>query len=114
MKKTLLALSTAVLVAGTVLAPAASYAAEAPKYYLLTDCSKVANPEECRASKVLPGMILGGFFGLMTGGIAFVAAGGAIAAGSTATILGTTVGVETALAGGAVTGALATGLLTQQ
>ena len=56
-------------------------------------------------------MVVGGFLGLVTGGVAFWGAGGALALGETAIILGTTVGIETALVGGTVTGALAGGVL---
>lgn len=107
MKKIALALTALALMAG----PMVSTAQAAEKYYLLTDCTKVEDPAACRAAKVLPGMVVGGFLGLVTGGIAFWGAGGALAAGSTATILGTTVGIETALVGGAATGALTGGVL---
>lgn len=110
MKNIALALATVALMAG----PMTSSAFADEKYYLLTDCRTVEDPAECRAAKVVPAMLVGGFFGLMTGGIAFVTAGGTIAAGSTAAILGTTVGVETALVGGAVVGGLTSGLLAGQ
>jgi hypothetical protein len=106
MKNILIALAAVSLMAG----PMVSSAQAEEKYYLLTDCTQVEYPAECRASKVVPGMVIGGFLGLMTGGIAFWGAGGALAAGSTATILGTTVGIETALVGGAVVGGLAGGV----
>lgn len=107
MKKIALALTAVALMAG----PMVSTAQAAERYYLLTDCTTVEDPAACRAAKVVPGMIVGGFLGLLTGGIAFVGAGGTIAAGSTAAILGTTVGVETALVGGAVVGGLTGGVL---
>jgi hypothetical protein len=111
MKNIAIALATLALMAGPMTTNA--YAAD-EKYYLLTDCTTMEDPAACRASKVVPALVVGGFFGLMTGGIAFVTAGGAIAAGSTATILGTTVGVETALLGGAVLGGLTSGVLAGQ
>jgi hypothetical protein len=110
MKNILIALTTLALMAG----PMMSTAQAAEKYYLLTDCNIVEDPAACRAAKVVPALVIGGFFGLMTGGIAFVTAGGTIAAGSTAAILGTTVGVETALVGGAVVGGLTAGVLAGQ
>lgn len=111
MKNLAIALAAVALMAGPMTSSA--FAAE-EKYYLLTDCTVVENPSECRAAKVVPAMLLGGIFGVMTGGIAFVTAGGTIAAGSTAAILGTTVGVETALVGGAVVGGLTAGVLAGQ
>jgi hypothetical protein len=110
MKNVLIALAAVSLMAG----PMVSSAQAAEKYYLLTDCNIVEDPAACRAAKVVPALVVGGFFGLMTGGIAFVTAGGAIAAGSTAAILGTTVGVETALVGGAIVGGLTAGVLAGQ
>lgn len=107
MKKIALALTAVALMAG----PMVSTAQAAERYYLLTDCTTVEDPAACRAAKVIPGLVVGGFLGLLTGGIAFVGAGGAIAAGETAVILGTTVGVETALVGGAVVGGLTGGVL---
>jgi len=110
MKNIALALAAVALMAG----PMTSNAYAGEKYYLLTDCTTMEDPAACRAAKVVPALVVGGFFGLMTGGITYVAAGGAIAAGSTATILGTTVGVETALLGGALIGGLTSGVLAGQ
>lgn len=110
MKNILIAITALALMAG----PMMSSAQAAERYYLLTDCTTVEDPAACRAAKVVPALVVGGFFGLMTGGLAFVTAGGTIAAGSTAAILGTTVGVETALVGGAVVGGLTAGVLAGQ
>lgn len=107
MKKIAIALTAAALFAG----PMVSTAQAAERYYLLTDCATVADPAACRSAKVVPGIVVGGMLGILTGGVAFVGAGGAIAAGSTAAILGTTIGVETAIVGGAVVGGLAGGVL---
>ena len=107
MKKIAIALTALSLMA----VPMVSTAQAAEKYYLLTDCTQVEDPAACRAAKVVPGMVVGGFLGLVTGGLAFWGAGGALAAGSTATILGTTVGIETALVGGTVVGGLTGGVL---
>lgn len=110
MKNILIAMTALALMAG----PMVNSAQAAERYYLLTDCTTMEDPEACRAAKVVPALVVGGFFGLMTGGLAFVTAGGTIAAGSTAAILGTTVGVETALVGGAVVGGLTAGVLAGQ
>jgi hypothetical protein len=110
MKNILIAMTALALMAG----PMVGSTQAGERYYLLTDCTTVENPSDCRAAKVVPAMLLGGIFGVMTGGIAFVTAGGTIAAGSTAAILGTTVGVETALVGGAVVGGLTAGVLAGQ
>lgn len=107
MKNSAIALTAVALMAG----PMVSAVQAEEKYYLLTDCTTVEDPAACRTAKVVPGMVVGGFLGLVTGGAAFWAAGGALAAGSTAAVLGTTIGVETALVGGAVAGGLAGGVL---
>lgn len=107
MKKTLISIALATMVAGSVFAPVAAQAADHERYYLLTDCRTVQDQVACRQEKLKSGLVIGGFLGLVTGGLAFWGAGGALAAGSTATILGTTVGVETALVGGAAAGAVA-------
>lgn len=107
MKNSAIALAAVALMAG----PMVSTAQAGEKYYLLTDCTTVEDPAACRAAKVVPGMVVGGVLGLVTGGAVFWAAGGALAAGSTAAVLGTTIGVETAIVGGALAGGLAGGVL---
>jgi hypothetical protein len=110
MKNIALAMTAVALMSGTMVTSA--YADE--KYYLLTDCTTVEDPEACFDAKVVPALVVGGFIGLLTGGIAFASAGGVIAAGETAVLLGTTVGIETALVGGAVVGAVTATSLTGQ
>lgn len=110
MKNILIAITALALMAG----PMMSSAQAAERYYLLTDCTTVEDPEACFDAKVVPALVVGGFIGLLTGGIAFASAGGVIAAGETAVLLGTTVGIETALVGGAVVGAVTATSLTGQ
>ena len=110
MKNILLALTAVTLMSGAMVSN--SYADE--KYYLLSDCTKMEDPVACQESKLVPALVVGSFFGLLTGGVAFAGAGGVIAAGETSVILGTTIGLETALVGGAVVGGLAAATLATQ
>lgn len=106
MKKIALALTALALMAG----PMVSTSQAAEKYYLLTDCTKVEDPAACRAAKIVPGAVVGGLLGVLTGGVAFWALGGELVAGASVGILGTTVGIETALGTAAVTGAVVGGV----
>lgn len=110
MKNTLLAMAAASLMAFSMTSTAH---ADGP-YYFNTDCATVENPIECTEDKMLSAFVVGSFFGLLTGGVAFAGAGGVIAAGETAVILGTTIGLETALVGGAVVGGLTAATLAGQ
>lgn len=106
MKKTILALSAAALLAVSAI-PA--QAAEKHKYYLLQDCSTVENVQECRQAKVIPSIILGTVFGGAFGAGVFGALGGTLAAGSTVAVGTATVTLPTAVAAGAVTGGVVGG-----
>lgn len=106
MKKTILALSAAALLAVSAI-PA--QAAEKHKYYLLQDCSTVENVKECQRAKIIPSIILGGIFGGVAGGAVFGALGGTLAAGSTVAIGTTAVTLPTAVAVGVGTGAVVGG-----
>ena len=107
MKKISLALTVLALMA----VPMVTSAQAAEKYYLLTDCTKVEDTKACLAAKVVPGAIVGGLIGLATGGWAFWALGGELAAGASVGILGTSIGIETALGGAAVAGAVTGGIV---
>ncbi len=106
MKKTILALSAAAILAVSAI-PA--QAAEKHKYYLLQDCSTVENVQECRQAKVIPSILLGAIFGGVAGGAVFGALGGTLAAGSTVTAFGTAVALPTAVGIGVGTGAVVGG-----
>lgn len=107
-------LSIALALSALMAVPMTSVAQAEGPYYLNTDCATVENTVKCTEDKLLSALVIGSFFGLMTGGVAFAGAGGVIAAGETAVILGTTVGLETALVGGAVIGGLTAVTLTSQ
>lgn len=106
MKNTILALSTAAVLAVSAM-PA--QAAEKHKYYLLQDCSTVENVQECQRAKIIPSILLGGLIGGVAGGAVFGALGGTLAAGSTVAVGTTAVTLPTAVGIGIGTGAVVGG-----